>query len=204
MTEWLLTQPDNVIYIGLFTLLLSGALGFPPEDFSLILGGITIQHQRGDPLYIFLICYLGTILGDVFIYGVGRRYGSNLFAKKWFQRKLHPARIRWVRRGLEKRALPTIFVARHLFYLRTLTFLTCGAVKMGFPRFLFADSFSALVSVPVMLSLGYVASNNYESVVAFIAKAKIFSLGIVILLIVFAIWYFISQRIEEEGKKPDE
>ncbi len=204
MTEWLLTQPENVIYIGLFLLLLSGALGFPPEDVSLLLGGICIQHQRGDPLYIFLICYLGTVLGDIFIYFVGRRYGPSIFTKKWFQKRLHPARIRWVRRGLEKRALPTIFVARHLFYLRTLTFLTCGAVKMGFSRFLFADAFSALVSVPIMLSLGYIASNNYETVIAFIAKAKILSLVLILLMLVGAVWYFVSQRIEEEGKKSDD
>ena len=205
MTEWLLAQSYSVVYCGLFALLLTGALGFPPEDVTLLLGGVVVHHGRGDLLYIFLICYFGTIIGDLFIYLVGRRYGAALFNKSWLRSRVPPSRLRWVRRGLDKRAFPTIFVARHLFYLRTLTFLTCGVVKMRFMRFLFADAVSALVSVPLMLAIGYQASDNYQAVLAYIGRAKILSLFLVFLAIAGIVWLIFRSRIDreesEESKK---
>ena len=65
-----------------------------------------------------------------------------------------------------------IFFARHLFYLRTITFLTCGAVRLTFLRFLIADCLSALVSVPIMLWIGFIASENYETVMHYLGRVK--------------------------------
>lgn len=196
MDEWLLLQEGVYVYILLFLLLLGGAFMLPiPEDIPLILGGVLVQMGRGRLDLIAAVCYGAIILGDVFIFGVGRWLGPALFQKPWFRKRIGYSRVKNLRVSLEKRSLPMIFIARHLFYLRTVTFLTCGAVRMSFGRFLISDAIAALVSVPFMLLIGYLAAEHYEAVFNFIARAKYWSVvvGVLILFACLA-WYFMRRR----------
>lgn len=202
LNQWLLMQSDMTVYGVIFALLLTGALGFPPEDFSLILAGICLHQGKGDLDVMYVLCYVGTILGDLFIYGVGRWFGRTLFAKEWFQRRVRPGRIKLIRVGLEKRRFWMIFVARHLFYLRTVTFLTCGAVKMRFLKFLIADCLSAVVSVSIMLFLGYQASEHYGTIFSFLGKAKLFSLLLVVATCFVLLYLYYRHRRKLEEKCP--
>ena len=201
MSEWLLLQSNATIYGVLFTLLITGSLGFPPEDFTLLLAGIVYHSGKGDVRTLFLLGYVGTVLGDLFIYSVGRKFGNKIFNRPWIKSRFRPAKIKLVKKGLEKQSLPTIFVARHLFYLRTLTFLTCGAVKMKFTRFLIADCLSALASVPLMLWLGFQASENYDTVYNYIKDAKLFSLVVAIIIAgaIGAYLYRLREIVEPES-----
>ncbi len=198
MDEWLLLQEGVYVYLILFFLLLGGAFMLPiPEDIPLILGGVMAQMGRGRIDLIAATCYGAIILGDVIIFGVGRWLGPALFYKPWFRKRIGYSRIKRLRFNLEKRSLPMIFVARHLFYLRTVTFLTCGAVRMSFGRFLLSDAVAALVSVPLMLLLGYMAAEHYEAAFKFIGEAKYWSVIFGGLLLgLFLGWYLIRKRRE--------
>ncbi len=200
LNQWLLMQSDTMVYAVLFGLLLTGAIGFPPEDFTLILAGITYHQGKGSLQVLFVLCYAGTVLGDFFIYAVGRWFGNTLFSKEWFKRRVRPGRIKITRNGLEKRSISMIFVARHLFYLRTVTFATCGAVKMKFLRFVFADCISAIVSVPLMLFLGYQASEHYDTVIDFLSRAKLFS-KLILVVGVFVVLYIIYKKRRDAQEK---
>lgn len=182
MDEWLLLQTGFVVYLSLFLLLLGGAFGLPmPEDIPLILAGI-LAHRGSISLKIaFVVCYVAIVLGDLIIFQIGRRFGPKVFKSKLFQKKLPPSKIRRLKINLERRSLMMIFVARHLFYLRSVTFLTCGAVKMHPRRFILADSLAALISVPIMIGLGYFFSEQYDRVVGYVDKAKEASLLIAFL-----------------------
>jgi len=192
MDQWLLAQVGVVVYIALFVLLLGGAIGLPiPEDLPLILGGILASRGQGRPEIILLVCYIAIVLGDVLIFFIGRYFGAALFKKAWFRSRFSPAKLREVRKRLERRRFVTIFVARHLFYLRTLTFLTCGAVKMRFSLFIVADALAALISAPLMFGLGYLLAENYESLLDGIREAKLISLalGLIAILAVCALLF---------------
>lgn len=146
-------------------MLMGGAVGLPiPEDLPLILAGIVIQSGNAPFAVVFFVCYSAIILGDLIVFSIGRKFGPRLFAQPWFRKLLSRRNISNIRLGLERRSLLMIFIARHLFYMRTVTFLTCGAVKMRLARFMIADAVAALVSVPVMISVGYFAAEHYETV----------------------------------------
>ncbi len=162
-------------------LLLAGALGLPvPEDIPLILAGVLVQMGKAKLVWIALVCYFGILIGDLIIYFVGRRLGPKLFQKAWFKSRLSSSRLRRVKFRLEKRSLLMILLARHLFYFRTITFLICGAVRMQFMKFLIADAIAALVSVPLMLGLGYLLAEHYEAAFEFVKKIKWVTLGLVV------------------------
>jgi membrane protein DedA with SNARE-associated domain len=171
--EWLLAQKGLAIYLCLFSALVAGAFGLPiPEDLPLIAGGTLIHKGKASLLATALTCYIAILVGDWIIFMIGWRYGARLFRQPWFLRRFSPKRIRSLRRGLERRSVPMIFLARHLFYLRTVTFLMCGAVRMKPARFLVADAAAAAISMPAMLGMGYLASEHFSDAVAMTKNIK--------------------------------
>lgn len=162
MDQWLLAQDGIIVYLSLFFALMGGAIGLPiPEDIPLLVAGALIYKEIGNPYAVLAVCYISIIIGDFLIFLIGRRLGPTLFNKSWFRSRIPPSKIRHVRFNLERRSLLMIFIARHLFYLRTVTFLACGAVKMRASRFLLADATAALISVPIMASIGYFLMKQY-------------------------------------------
>lgn len=144
---------------------MGGAVGLPiPEDIPLILAGILAHQGNGKLEVLFLVCYASIILGDLLIFSLGKKFGPTLFKKAWFQSRMNEERIRRIKRRLEKRSLLMIFLARHLFYLRTVTFLICGAFNMSYKRFIAADATAALVSAPLMMWLGYAGAERYHAI----------------------------------------
>ncbi len=177
-------------YGMLLCLLISGAFGFPPEDATVIFAGILANRGQGDLIIIGLICYFGAIAGDCIIYFGGRWFGNALFQKKWFQSRISPGKLSKIRKSLEKRSIFMIFLARHLFYMRTATFLACGSVKMRFHIFLLSDALAGLVSVPLMLLLGLFASEHYEKAMIILSRAKFWAIIIGLCLAVYGYIYW--------------
>lgn len=164
--EQLLTTEGYLIYLLLFMFLMGGALGLPiPEDLPLIAAGVFAFREEANIFGLFATCYLGVVTGDILIFVIGRRWGSALFSSPWFKRKLSPRRLKRFKQGLERNRFFTIFLARHLFYLRMVTFIACGAVKMSYARFILADAIAALVSVPLMMTIGYTTWEHQEHLI---------------------------------------
>ncbi|RMD85234.1 MAG: DedA family protein [Candidatus Dadabacteria bacterium] len=207
MSDWFfgLQSPVTLLAV-LFVLLMAGAVGFPiPEDVPLILGGIVSHRGNISPWATFAVCYSGVIVGDLIVYSIGRKLGPSLFEKEWFKARVTSRKVKRFRLRLEKRSLLMIFIARHLFYLRSVTFLTCGAVKMRTLRFVSADALAALISVPLMIWIGYVCSEHYETLLSVLHKAKVWSLIIGIpIIIILAYRIFCKERKTPKAKATED
>ncbi len=204
MLDYILHSQGIGAYLVVFTLLLAGAFGLPmPEDIALIGAGILVHLQRADALYMALVCYTGIVLGDVVIYRIGYVAGPTLFRKRWFRKYVTSTRLDWIRSNLERRTFATIVVARHLFYLRTATFLVCGAVRIQFPRFLVADLVAALITAPLMLTIGYFSAEHSDQVWVWVKQVKTF-LVIAGLLLLVVVGYRFRWRKESGEQDVDE
>jgi len=184
ITDWLLDLNGSAIYPTLFFMLIGGALGLPiPEDVPLILGGVLAHQGRCSLDLTILVAYIGTILGDLIIFSIGYKFGPTLYRWKSFRRYITPNRADRINRRLSKHSLWMIFIARHLFYLRTATFLTCGLFRMSVRRFILADLIAAAISVPLMVSLGYWLSENFDLLTKIINQTKLISLVLAALIL---------------------
>ncbi len=195
MSEWLFDQTGIVVYVSLFLLLMGGAIGLPiPEDIPLLIAGVTIHRGHVDPVITFIICYLGIVIGDTIIFFFGRKLGNSVQKRDWLSARFPPSLIEKTKRQLEKRSFFTILLARHLFYLRTVTFLTCGAVNMSFKKFFVADALAALVSATLMLSLGYIFSNEYDHLLDLMKQMKTGALWIALIALIGLFFYIRKRR----------
>ncbi len=174
MLDALLASHGLVAYLLIIAILLGSAFGLPvPEDLSLIIAGILVASENAELWIMLLTCYLGIIAGDLIIYRLGWITGPRLFRKRWVKKYMTSSKLQGLRANLEKKTFLTIFVARHLFYLRTITFLVCGAVRVSFTRFLIADAIAALITTPLMLGIGYLFGQHYDHIVGVIKQIKL-------------------------------
>jgi membrane protein DedA with SNARE-associated domain len=197
MTEWFLLYNGAYLYLILSLLLIGGAFGLPiPEDLPLILAGVAVNLGKARWDLIYLSAYLSIILGDLIIFGIGYRFGFTLFQLRFIRARISPERITEINARLEKHAISMIVIARHLFYLRTATFLACGAFRMSVARFILIDAIAALLSTSIMISAGYFAAEHLSALLEFMQKVKLISIPVGILII-----FYLLYRIRRSEKK---
>ncbi len=174
MLDVVLNTHGLVAYLAVLACLMAGALGLPvPEDLALITAGVLVHLEKAEFWLMLSVCYVGIISGDLIIFRIGWLAGPTLFRQRWVKRFMNSKKLHSIRVGLEKKTFLTIVIARHLFYLRTATFLVCGSVRMSFVRFLVADAVAALITAPLMVSIGYIGAQNYDLMLQYVKQAKI-------------------------------
>jgi len=157
--HWLASENGLGLHITLFCMLLVGAFGFPiPEDIPLVLAGVASSQGLVTLKAIFVTCYVGVLLSDQIIYLFGYWFGKRLLragTRSTFFPAITEHRIHVIREGLRKRRFIYILLGRHFFPLRTATFLVAGALHIPFVEFFIADAIAALISVTIVIWIGY-------------------------------------------------
>lgn len=194
MHEWFLTQQGPTLY-GIFVLsLLGGAVGLPiPEDLPLLIMGAAIHQGVASWQPTLLLGYVAIVACDSLIFWAGRTFGPRILQSKLFGARFSPERMGTLNLRIDRHAFLMIFLARHLFYFRTATFLSCGALRIRFARFIIADACAALISVPSLLSLGYLGAEHLPAVLGWIQTIKYLSLPVVVVSI-GALWLYLRRR----------
>jgi membrane protein DedA with SNARE-associated domain len=155
---------EHFPYLGLFILLILGTLGLPfPEDGILLLGGFLIAQGVIRPLPTILIIYSGLLMTDFFLYSVGRKYGRRLVEHKRFQKIITDDRLAKLEEKFKKWGAWVVFFGRHLLGLRAQIFLVAGVLKLSWKKFLLVDAASALITITLWASIGYVGGNRLQA-----------------------------------------
>jgi membrane protein DedA with SNARE-associated domain len=163
---------EHRVLIGLFivVVLFVSGVGLPlPEDIPLTLAGFTVIKQAGDVFIFshyavtFLVVVVPILGGDMIAYSLGRRYGLGLTERfHLLRRALTQARLARVQHWFDRYGAFAVFLGRQVAGVRFVTFFTAGSMRVPFPRFVFFDFLGCLVSVPVWLTLGTLASRYGE------------------------------------------
>jgi len=160
---------EHFSYLGLFAVLMLCGLGLPvPEDLALLTGGFLIH--RGITAYpaTLVVALLGVVAGDNSLFLIGRHFGGGLLAYFGVVRPHSQRRIERLRAFMERHGSKAIFYARFLAGLRAIIYLSAGSLGVSPGRFFFYDLLGALISVPVMVSVGYFFGNQIEFVIAYV------------------------------------
>src|SRR5256885_17226337 len=79
MLEFLNGYSAHVMYGLLFVLLLLCGLGFPmAEELVLLAGGVLVASGILHPLIMLLVNFLGVVIGDMFLFGMGHGVRSRI------------------------------------------------------------------------------------------------------------------------------
>jgi membrane-associated protein len=172
MLEFLNGYSAHLIYVFLFILLLLCGLGFPmAEELVLLAGGVLVASDVLHPLLMLLVNFLGVLIGDVFLFVLGRGVSSRLSRSPrfthWFAHKLERGRPVFARYGNT-----TVFLARFLPGLRAPTFLIAGTMQMSLWRFVTIDILASLIFVPALGLIGYVFADQVDMIATWFQNAE--------------------------------
>ncbi len=188
-----------VIWLVIVTVLFLSGVGLPlPEDIPLTLAGFTTIKQAHDGFFVehfaltFAVVVVPILLGDMIAYSLGRRYGLGLRDRiGLIRRAVTPHRLARVQHWFARYGAFAVFLGRQVAGVRFVTFFMAGSMRVRLPRFVAFDFLGCLVSVPVWLTLGVLASRYGETWLrAAMQRAShtiiVAVLAVVVVLVVFA------------------
>ncbi|MBL9091200.1 MAG: DedA family protein [Planctomycetaceae bacterium] len=175
-------------YFGIFAFLVLTGCGLPiPEEVPIVAAGCMAAPGRAilNPWIALFSCFAGAVVGDIVMYGIGRKFGRRLLQKRaFFASYLTPEKEQHIEEMFHKHGLKVLFVSRFLVGIRSPIYITAGILKVPFRRFVIADLFCAAVMVSTFFALAYFYS---DAVLARIRDAEIAVTIVVVLLVVGAI-----------------
>lgn len=175
-------------YVGVFCALLASGLGFPiPEELPVLTAGVLVGHgDTPDPetgqldpnrlrWYIMIpVCIIGVVIGDGFLYTIGRVWGRRLLEHPWVQRKLVPPEKRaQIEKNFHDRGIMILLTARLTPGIRTPIFLMAGVLRVPLARFVLADGLYAIPGVGILFALSYWLTDRVMDVYHSVERFKL-------------------------------
>ena len=176
---------EHFTYVGLFVVLLLCGLGMPiPEDVALLAGGYMVH--RGITRYpiTLAVSLVGVVAGDNSLFFLGRRFGTGWVRYFGIGRPGRQVQIERIQKFMQRHGHRAIFYARFLAGLRALIYLSAGSFGVRPAVFLVYDLLGAVISVPIVVTLGYIFGKQLEMIVKYLGG---FERLIVIVLVLSAL-----------------
>ena len=180
LLSWLIGYISHLSYLAILILFAIAGAGTPiPEDIILLVAGYLSSPSAGVlslPLTL-VVCFTGVMIADNIGYRVGRHgwhYVKAIVPKRVFAilkhyYKYHPA--------------TTTFVSRFLAGIRSIFPITAGMTKMPWKKFFIYDALGGMISVPLVVLIGYFFGFHLNSIVLFFKRMDRLIIAIFVLII---------------------
>lgn len=158
------------------------------EDLLIIASGVLASTVLSDyTLELFAACFLGSFLADCVAYLLGRLFGDKLAIKK-------ETRMQKLSSFYEKYGFWALFVGRCIpFGIRNGIFMTAGAAKMPFRKFLLSDGIACAGFSSLLFFLAYSCGKNYEVLLSYVQQTS-YAIGISVCILIAAILLYRKLR----------
>ena len=171
-------------YLAIFGLLLAGGLGVPLPEEPIQLGAGVLSQQGFLALAPAMItCWLGIVSGDLSWFLLVRRHGPAVLNRPVLRRVLTPARRARLEHHLSRHAFWAVAASRHLSGLRLAAFALAATHGVRPRTFVLADGLSALISVPLVVTAGYLGAHHIGRVRAELRHVELGLLAVAVLAV---------------------
>jgi membrane protein DedA with SNARE-associated domain len=195
--------PDNILarwsYLGIVVFLILTGCGLPiPEEVPIVAAGwwSSPEQNKLNPGLALASCFVGAVLGDIVMYGIGRKFGRKLLERRaFFKAILTPEKEEQIETMFRRHGLKVLFVSRFLIGIRPPIYITAGILRVPFRRFVLVDMFCAAVMILTFFGMAYLFSNH---VLAWIRRAEAaVTIGIAVLAVGALVGYRYYRRRAE-------
>jgi membrane-associated protein len=174
-------------------ILFCGIVGIPaPEETFMVLLGILIAKHKLNFIESLTMAFLGTILGMLVAYGIGRKLGLLFIQKYGKYIRVTPDRFKYVESHFAKHGTISLLYGFFVPGLRQLNPYLAGMVKYSFFRYLALSLIGSLFWTSLFTSIGYFLGDrlpvSYLPVLAVVA------------LLLFLVTFLRKRRSHAQGK----
>lgn len=179
-------------YLAITLLLIGGGVGMPvPEELIQLTAGYLARRDVLEFAPALAATYGGIVAGDFLLFLLAQRHGDRLLARPRVARLLTPKRRAALESHFTRHAFLTIVVARHMSGFRVPAYILAATHQVRAVTFLLADALSALLSVPIVVTLGYLFAARLEEVKKRLHEVEI---ALVVLVVVLTVGYVLLKR----------
>ena len=114
---------------------------FVLEDAATVLAAMDVEDGKVPMLVAIIALYLGIVLGDLGLYGLGRLAAATPWARRWVPPQRFERGADWLR----SHVFSTVFISRFLPGARLPTYTACGYFRADFRRFTLAAVVATLI-----------------------------------------------------------
>ena len=168
-----------------------------PTKEVLLLAGFML-HQGNASLLPIVLAALPLLLGGVWVFfALGRAYADCLDDDSRTgitRRLLPPDKIQTLTEAVCAKGVGLVFLGRLAAFPSTLVGAAAGGAEVPTKRFLLADTAGALLSIAVLVGLGYVLEDAYDTAGPWLTGA-----GVVVLA---AGAVLLGRELKKAGRKP--
>ncbi|MGH7907100.1 MAG: DedA family protein, partial [Candidatus Binataceae bacterium] len=144
-------------------------LGLPiPEDVALLAGGFMVHRGITQYPETLIVSLVGVVIGDNSLFFIGRRFGAGLLHYFGVERPHSQRRIERMREFMRRHGNKTIFYARFFAGFRAVVYLSAGSLGVTPRQFFFYDFLGAVISVPIVVSLGYFFGEQIDVAIRYV------------------------------------
>ena len=164
---------QHFTYAGLLAVLILCGMGLPiPEDVALLAGGFLVHRGVIQYPMTLAVALVGVVAGDNSLFFLGRRFGTGLVNYLGIGRPRSQRQIDKLKEFMRRHGHRAILYARFIAGLRALVYLTAGSLGVSPLRFFLYDLAGAVISVPIVVTLGYLFGNELEVVLHYIGGVE--------------------------------
>jgi membrane protein DedA with SNARE-associated domain len=192
ITGFLLDMVERLGAVGVgFAILLETVVPPIPSEAVLGLAGVLINDGRLDIVPVVLCATLGSILGAIFFYYVGRALGprrSHAFLDRLplVETEDVDKTFAW----FERHGRSAVFFGRMVPIVRSFVSVPAGVVKMPLPQFLLYTAGGSLIWNSILIGLGVAAGDFIQN------NLKYFDYAVVV-AVVLAVGWMAYRRVTQ-------
>lgn len=170
-------------------------LGLPiPEDIILLFMGYLSFQGDIQLLGSNLVSLIGVLAGDLVIYYLGKRYGYNLLANRFFCKVFTTQRIEKVRHAFNRNGNLYLFLARFAPGIRSVTFWMSGMFRIPMMKFLLYDGTAALLSVPLFVYAGFKFGEAFHLLVGRVKITSLILGGVILIVFIVSFLKYYREK----------
>lgn len=192
VVTWLMSLDGATIYAIGFAVLLACGLGLPiPEDITLVLLGYMTYEAMpdGSPrpnahvLAATLVGFAGVMIGDGFMFSLGRYFGDRLIGVWPFRSMFAGGRREKAEQFLATNGPKVLFSARFVPGGRSVVFFTSGTLGIPPLQFALYDGLAALISVPLLVVSAWYWGAQIDMVISKARQAEHGVFAVIVLVV---------------------
>lgn len=142
---------------------------------------------------VYIAVILGDVIGDVFLYSMGYKYGDKAIHKIQERISIKDYHVEKVKKMFYKNKYLILIISKitNGVGFSVVVLLTAGIVRIPFVYYMAANLFGQLIWSGVLLFVGYHFVGLYNQIDSFSGKATYLALG---LFIIFLIYFFTRRK----------
>lgn len=206
MQDWIIQLLGEYGYIGvLFLIALENIFPPIPSEVILTFGGFMTTHTNMTVWGVILCSTIGSVLGAVILYGIGRCLGIERL-EKWIDSRLgrilclKKEDIAKANQWFSKKGKLSVLFCRCVPIVRSLISIPAGMAHMNMGLFLLLTTIGSSIWNTVLVCLGVLAGASWEKILGYMDTYSHFVVLIIGGLVGVFLIVFYKKRLSTKAK----